>query len=796
MDSAKLSRHVSFDERSMTAVSSFIQGSLEGDTICQGKWTGQKIGVFTSGGDAQGMNAAVRAIVRVGMYLGCKVYYINEGYQGMVDGGEHIQEATWQSTSNIIHMGGTVIGSARCMEFKERWGRLKAAQNLIHWGITNLIAIGGDGSLTGADLFRQEWPSLVRELVDKEILTKDKLSQFGSINIVGLVGSIDNDFCGTDMTIGVDSALHRIQEAVDNIMTTAVSHKRAFVLEIMGRMCGFLPLAAGISSEATFIFIPEEPPLGDWRQLLCEQMMEKSKSGEVRRTHIILVAEGAIDSEGNQIKCTDVQKVLTDRMKMDVRVTVLGHVQRGGNASAFDRILATRMGAEAVLALLDTPPNSPASVICLDGNDIVRVPLMKAVEKTKLVGEKMAEKNFEEVVTLRGRPIVKNLAIYALQSKVITHPSLMPPRRKKIYRIAMLHVGSPACGMNAVARGFVSVCVSRGYEPVFVYNSWEGLSARKVKAVVWNDVHHWTSKGGSLLGTNTKTAQEIGLGNIADALNELDISGLVIVGGFEAYESACQIHHAREHYEELCVPVAVVPATIANNVPGAVMCIGCDTALNQICKACDDLKQSAFSIQKCVYIVEVGGDNCGYLATLAAIAAGADFAFIQEENFSVRDIQNLCHTIKHKFEYSGVEQALLIRNENANPNLTTDFIFRIFNEEGKPSCTARQTKLGHIQEGYKATPYDRAAGIRAGSRCTDWMINAIEANGGKDKDKIFTKSPTTVVVYCSRKEMAEHMPVDELMLQTDFEKRLPKRQWWTKLRGLMDILSWSNVITD
>ncbi|XP_059171907.1 ATP-dependent 6-phosphofructokinase-like isoform X4 [Physella acuta] len=723
MDSAKLSRHVSFDERSMTAVSSFIQGSLEGDTICQGKWTGQKIGVFTSGGDAQGMNAAVRAIVRVGMYLGCKVYYINEGYQGMVDGGEHIQEATWQSTSNIIHMGGTVIGSARCMEFKERWGRLKAAQNLIHWGITNLIAIGGDGSLTGADLFRQEWPSLVRELVDKEILTKDKLSQFGSINIVGLVGSIDNDFCGTDMTIGVDSALHRIQEAVDNIMTTAVSHKRAFVLEIMGRMCGFLPLAAGISSEATFIFIPEEPPLGDWRQLLCEQMMEKSKSGEVRRTHIILVAEGAIDSEGNQIKCTDVQK-------------------------------------------------------------------------TKLVGEKMAEKNFEEVVTLRGRPIVKNLAIYALQSKVITHPSLMPPRRKKIYRIAMLHVGSPACGMNAVARGFVSVCVSRGYEPVFVYNSWEGLSARKVKAVVWNDVHHWTSKGGSLLGTNTKTAQEIGLGNIADALNELDISGLVIVGGFEAYESACQIHHAREHYEELCVPVAVVPATIANNVPGAVMCIGCDTALNQICKACDDLKQSAFSIQKCVYIVEVGGDNCGYLATLAAIAAGADFAFIQEENFSVRDIQNLCHTIKHKFEYSGVEQALLIRNENANPNLTTDFIFRIFNEEGKPSCTARQTKLGHIQEGYKATPYDRAAGIRAGSRCTDWMINAIEANGGKDKDKIFTKSPTTVVVYCSRKEMAEHMPVDELMLQTDFEKRLPKRQWWTKLRGLMDILSWSNVITD
>ncbi|GFR67568.1 ATP-dependent 6-phosphofructokinase, partial [Elysia marginata] len=236
--------------------------------------------------------------------------------------------------------GGTEIGSARCMEFKERPGRLKAAKNLVQLGITNLIAIGGDGSLTGANMFRQEWPSLLRELIDTGHIGPEKLNSCSHLNIVGLVGSIDNDFCGTDMTIGVDTALHRILESVDEIMTTAVSHKRAFVLEIMGRMCGYLPLVAGISSEASMVFIPEDPPTGDWRQSLCDDIREKSKA-DARRTQIVLVAEGAIDRFGNTIKCADVQRVLADRMNLDVRVTVLGHVQRGGKASAFDRIIVS-----------------------------------------------------------------------------------------------------------------------------------------------------------------------------------------------------------------------------------------------------------------------------------------------------------------------------------------------------------------------------------------------------------------------------------------------------------------------
>lgn len=155
------------------------------------------------------MNAAVRSVVRMGIYLGCKVYFIKEGYQGMVDGGPNIVEANWASVSSIIHKGGTVIGSARCMDFIQREGRLKAAKNLIDRGITNLVVIGGDGSLTGADLFRQEWTSLLEELVTKAEISKDQQEKYKTLQIAGLVGSIDNDFCGTDMTIGTDTALHR-----------------------------------------------------------------------------------------------------------------------------------------------------------------------------------------------------------------------------------------------------------------------------------------------------------------------------------------------------------------------------------------------------------------------------------------------------------------------------------------------------------------------------------------------------------------------------------------------------------
>ena len=283
------------------------------------------------------MNSAVRAVVRMGRYLGCKVFFIKEGYQGMVDGGEHIVEAHWKSVSGIIHKGGTLIGSARCQDFRERPGRLRAAKNLIDRGITNLVVIGGDGSLTGANCFRNEWSGLVEELVNTKQITPVQAAKNSHLNIVGMVGSIDNDFCGTDMTIGTDSALHRITDAVDCIIPTAHSHQRTFIMEVMGRHCGYLALVAAIVSEADFVFIPEWPPATNWPLKLCKKLIEGRDSGH--RLNIIIVAEGAVDRKGQPITAEQVKKIIVDNLKQDTRITVLGHIQRGGAPSAFDRVL-------------------------------------------------------------------------------------------------------------------------------------------------------------------------------------------------------------------------------------------------------------------------------------------------------------------------------------------------------------------------------------------------------------------------------------------------------------------------
>lgn len=229
----------------------------------------RRIGVMTSGGDAPGMNGAVRAIVRMSIAKGCEAYGVYEGYEGLVQGGDLIKQMYWEDVRGWLSEGGTLIGTARCKAFMERPGRLRAAKNLIMKGIDALIICGGDGSLTGADIFRDEWPGLIKELVESKKLTKEQAEPFKHLNIVGLVGSIDNDMSSTDATVGCYSSLGRICEAVDCIDATAFSHQRAFVIEVMGRHCGWLALMAGVSTGADFTFIPEKPPSENWESDMC-----------------------------------------------------------------------------------------------------------------------------------------------------------------------------------------------------------------------------------------------------------------------------------------------------------------------------------------------------------------------------------------------------------------------------------------------------------------------------------------------------------------------------------------------
>ncbi|CAH0724876.1 unnamed protein product, partial [Brenthis ino] len=758
------------------------------------------------------MNAAVRSVVRMGIYLGCKVYFIREGYQGMVDGGDNIEEANWSSVSSIIHKGGTIIGSARCMDFMKREGRVKAAYNLVTRGITNLVVIGGDGSLTGANLFRQEWSSLLDELLENNKITMDQRERYKYLHIAGMVASIDNDFCGTDMTIGTDSALHRIIEAIDAIVSTAYSHQRTFIMEVMGRHCGYLAVVTALSSEADFVFLPEAPPSVDWKdklcdnylalvaalaseadqvfipedpvpnnwvEKLCKRLQQERKSGQ--RLNIIIVAEGAIDREGKPITAELVKKVVVDNLQQDTRITVLGHVQRGGSPSAFDRILGCRMGAEAVMALMEATPETESCVVTLDGNQAVRLPLMECVRRTKAVSQAMADKNWDLAVQLRGRSFARNLETY----KMLTR--LKPPKEAfdesgkpaEGLTLAVLHVGAPACGMNAAVRSFVRNCIYRGDTVLGVHDGVEGFIAGNIVKMDWSDVTGWVGQGGAFLGTK-RTLPGDKKGEIAARIKQFNIQGLLIIGGFEAYQAGLEIYESRKQFPEFCIPLVVIPSTISNNVPGTDFSLGADTALNEITEICDRIRQSAQGTKRRVFVVETMGGYCGYLATLAGLAGGADAAYIYEEKFSIKDLQQDVYHMASKMT-GGIQRGLILRNEKANENYNTDFIYRLYSEEGKGLFTARMNVLGHMQQGGSPTPFDRNMGTKMAAKCLHWLVDSIHkgsANG-----------PDSACLLGIVKRQYKFSPLEELKSQTNFAQRTAKQQWWMKLRPLLRILA-------
>ncbi|CAK6955655.1 phosphofructokinase%2C muscle b [Scomber scombrus] len=738
---------------------------------------GRAIAVLTSGGDAQGMNAAVRATVRVGLYTGAKVFFVHEGYQGLVDGGDNIRPATWESVSMMLQLGGTVIGSARCQDFRTKEGRTKAACNLVKLGITNLCVIGGDGSLTGANQFRTEWSELLGDLVKAGKITANEAKNSSHLNIVGMVGSIDNDFCGTDMTIGTDSALHRIIEIVDAITTTAQSHQRTFILEVMGRHCGYLAMVTALACGADWVFIPEMPPEEGWEEHLCRRLSDQRDRGS--RLNILIVAEGAIDRHGKPITCEDVKSLVTKKLGVDTRTTILGHVQRGGTPSAFDRILASRMGVEAVMALLEATPDTPACVVSLSGNMAVRLPLMECVQVTKDVTIAMEERRFDDAVKLRGKSFENNWNTY----KMLAH--VQPPDTKSNINIAILNVGAPCAGMNAAVRSAVRIGLLQGHQMLAVHDGFDGLAQGKIEPIGWSGVAGWTGKGGSNLGTKrslpSKTMEDISL-----SIAKFNIHAIVIIGGFEAYEGGLEMVQAREKYEELCIPLVVIPATVSNNVPGSDFSIGADTALNTITMTCDRIKQSAAGTKRRVFIIETAGGYCGYLATMAGMASGADAAYVFEDPFSIHDLEmNVMHLVEKM--KTTVKRGLILRNENSNANYTTDFIFNLYSEEGKGVFDCRKNVLGHMQQGGTPSPFDRNFGTKMGVKSVLWLTDKLKEC--YRHGRIFANSPDSACVLGMKKRSLVFQPLEDLKEQTDFDHRIPKVQWWLKVRPILKILA-------
>ena len=446
------------------------------------------LAVLTSGGDAAGMNAAVRAVVRSGLDAGLDVYAVYEGLQGLVDGGDAIRPMTSGDVGGILHQGGTVLGTARCAAFRTREGRRRAAHNLVELRIDCLVVIGGDGSLTGANLFREEWPQLLGELVDQGEVDRSLADAHRRLTLVGLVGSIDNDMFGTDMTIGADTALHRITEAIDAIHSTASSHQRSFIIEVMGRNCGYLALMSAVAAGANWVLIPENPPdTDDWEESMCRALTAGRSIG--RRQNLVIVAEGARDLHGNPITARHVKRVLEERLGEDTRVTSLGHVQRGGAPSAFDRYLSTVLGYAAVQHVI-TPSGMDAQLVGIREHQIINSPLMDCVDRTRAVADVIADCDYDRAMEMRGGSFRESFRLIRTMVRAQPHPPAPGQRR---LRFAVLHGGGPAPGMNTAVRVAVRIGIDHGHTMLAVRNGFRGLADGNVEEMDWMSVSGWVS---------------------------------------------------------------------------------------------------------------------------------------------------------------------------------------------------------------------------------------------------------------------------------------------------------------
>ena len=735
-----------------------------------------RIGVLTSGGDAQGMNAAVRAVVRAALRMGAQPYAVMEGWAGAVAGGDSIRPLNWDSVGSILHRGGTVIGTARSAEFRERDGQLAAARNLLEHDIDRLVVIGGDGSLTGTDVFRTNWPGLVAELAERGEISPEKAAAHPALMVTGLVGSIDNDLVGADMTIGTDSALHRILEAIDDISSTAASHQRTFIIEVMGRHCGYLALMAAVAGGCDYVLVPELPPAGGWEEDMCRKLAKGREAG--RRESMVVVAEGATDRSGNPISADDVKRVLSERLGEDARVTILGHVQRGGKPSAYDRWMSTLLGCAAAHEAVTATPESEPVIIAERHNRISRLPMMEQIRATRAVKDLVASGDYEGAVAARGASFGEMLRIFETMS---TPPELDPDAASdqspsaESKRVAIIHAGGLAPGMNTAARAAVRLGLDHDFTMLGVYGGFPGLLDGDVRELSWDDVEGWVGDGGAELGTRREIPTIEQLYSLGRAIESHRIDALLIIGGFNAYLSAYELVSERDRYPAFKIPIICVPASIDNNLPGSELSIGADTALNNAVGALDSIKQSAAASHRC-FVAESMGRKCGYLALMSGIATGAERVYLNEDGLTLAQLAQDSARMVDSFR-SGRQLYLVIRNERASKNYTLDVLAKIFSQEGHGLYDVRHAAIGHLQQGGDPSAFDRIMATKLVAHALDLLAEQLEAG---------TYHSSYVGLTGGR---ISHHRLERMNDELDLVARRPLHQWWMGLREAISLVS-------
>ncbi|RIK25653.1 MAG: 6-phosphofructokinase, partial [Chloroflexi bacterium] len=466
---------------------------------------------------------------------------------------------------------------------------------------------------------------------------------------------------------------------------------------------------------------------------------------------------------------------LTDKMGEDTRVTVLGHVQRGGKPSAQDRIMSTLMGAAAATAALVATAESEPVLIGIHNNRITSLPLMECVRKNQEINEAIRSLNFEKAMALRGPSYQAVFNILRTLVRAAPHP---PRPGQKQLRFAILNAGAPAPAMNATVRAAVRLAVDRGHIPLGVRHGFRGLIEGQIEEFDWMSVNGWAPTGGSELGTNRKLPAGSDFYAIARNLEDQRVDAIIMVGGWAGYEGMLSLWKERGSYPVFNVPILCVPASIDNNLPGAEYSIGSDTALNVIVEAVDKIKQSAVASNRC-FIIEVMGRYCGYLALMSALATGAERVYLHEEGIRlsdlVRDIDLLVTGFSH-----GKRLGLMIRNECANEFYTASFLAALFEEEAKDLFDVRVSVLGHMQQGGDPTPLDRIMAARMAGEAIAFIERECQSDSGEE---------AAAACLGMVAEQITLTPFYEIARLFDFEARRPKQQWWMELRPIAQMLA-------
>ena len=580
----------------------------------------KKIGVLTSGGDAPGMNAALKGVVRTALNKGWEVYGIRDAFQGLVEGGEKIFPLDWADVNWSFREGGTFLGSARYPEIKgdslnARELKERALLNLKGLGISGLVVIGGDGSLSGGY-------SLFTTLKKKGHVNPRLINM--ELSIVGIPGSIDNDIAYTDMSIGVDTTLNTIIECIDKLRDTATSHRRVSIVEVMGRHRGYLAVQCGLAAGADRIFIGEERIRQKDLSNMLHDLQESFAHGQ--RAGIIVRSEGARFSTSFIKETIDVLL----EPKREVRETILGHLQRGGIPTVFERTLAVRMGVKAVRLLEEALPEP--RILGLDGNRIKSFSLGKSIET-------MMEHSFQEELSLNAQ--------HAFHlSKVLEQP---PEGKSKGIRIAILTEGNNVSGMNMAIRAVARLAIHEGIVVKGIKGGFEGLKKgpASILDLEWSmlEMKSILRRAGTLLGVSSimLSPDKEDFSTIKKHVKNLNIGGLIAIGNSKSYQYAGKLS------ETIDIPVIGIPADLNCNLPGTDWVIGMDSALNDLLNGIDRAADAAH-VKRKIFIIHLKGEYCSCAVKLAGLGGGIE-AFIIDERISEDEGKNnFQEMVKKKIE--------------------------------------------------------------------------------------------------------------------------------------------------